>query len=41
MFYIYILKDSKDRLYIGQTNDLLKRAMQHIAHSSKFEIFWT
>lgn len=30
MFYVYILKSSKDnKLYIGSTNDLKKRFKQH------------
>ncbi|MFH0852223.1 MAG: GIY-YIG nuclease family protein, partial [bacterium] len=30
MFYVYILKSSKDKkLYIGSTNDLKRRFSQH------------
>lgn len=35
MFYIYFLKDSKWRLYIGQTNNLQVREKQHLAKSDK------
>ncbi|OGH32556.1 MAG: hypothetical protein A3G66_01410 [Candidatus Levybacteria bacterium RIFCSPLOWO2_12_FULL_39_17] len=34
-FYIYFLKDSKNRLYIGQTNKLDVREHQQITKSSK------
>ena len=35
MFYIYILRTSKNTLYIGQTNNLEKRIKEHKKKSSK------
>ncbi len=32
MIHVYILRTSRDTLYIGQTNDLAKRMQQHRAH---------
>ena len=29
MYFVYILRDSKNNLYIGQTNDLKKRLEYH------------
>jgi len=30
MFYLYIIKDERGSIYIGQTNDLEKRIQEHI-----------
>ena len=36
MYYVYILKSNKDdKLYIGYTNDLKRRLIQHNTSSSK------
>ncbi len=35
MFYVYFLKNSKEDLYIGQTNNLLAREKQQISKSMK------
>ena len=36
MYYVYILKSKKDdKLYIGYTNDLKRRLIQHNTSSSK------
>ena len=34
-FYVYFLKDSRNRLYIGQTNNLQIREKQQLTKSSK------
>ena len=36
MFFVYILKMSDGRLYIGYTNDLKRRLSQHKAGESAF-----
>ena len=35
MFYVYFLKDPKERLYIGQTNNLRVREKQQLSRSIK------
>lgn len=35
MFYIYILRTSSNTLYIGQTNNLNKRIIEHRLKSTK------
>jgi putative endonuclease len=35
MFYVYILRTSKNTLYTGQTNDLQKRLEEHRSKSRK------
>jgi len=35
MFYVYFLKNSKDQLYIGQTNNLVRRERQQILKLTK------
>lgn len=35
MFYIYILRTSSNTLYIGQTNNLEKRILEHKNKNSK------
>lgn len=35
MYYVYILRTSKNTLYIGQTNNLKKRIKEHKEKSSK------
>ena len=35
MFYVYILRDSSNKLYIGQTNNLKSREHQQISKNSK------
>lgn len=35
VFYVYILKDSQNRLYIGQTNNLQNRESQQIRKTKK------
>ncbi len=35
MFYIYILRTSSNTLYIGQTNNLEKRILEHKNKTSK------
>jgi putative endonuclease len=34
-YFVYILRTSSDTLYIGQTNNLEKRIMEHKSKSSK------
>lgn len=38
MYYLYILRNIHNRLYIGQTNDLQQRLKDHVssAHGAKF-----
>lgn len=38
-YYIYILRTSNNKLYIGQTNNLAERIKQHISHSTKSSHF--
>ena len=35
MFFVYILRTSKNTLYIGQTNDLPKRLAEHRSKTKK------
>ena len=35
MFYVYILRTSKNTLYVGQTNDLEKRMKEHAEKKGK------
>jgi putative endonuclease len=35
MFYVYILKTSSDTLYVGQTNNLEKRLIEHKSKKTK------
>lgn len=35
MFYIYILRTSSNTLYVGQTNNLVKRLREHQLKKSK------
>ena len=35
MFYLYILRTSSNKLYIGQTNNLNERLKQHTSHTTK------
>lgn len=35
MFYVYILRSSSNKLYIGQTNNLVNREHQQLSKSSK------
>jgi putative endonuclease len=35
MYFIYILRTSKNTLYIGQTNNLEKRLVEHKSKSSR------
>lgn len=34
-YYIYILRTTNNKLYIGQTNNLDKRLKQHSSHTTK------
>lgn len=35
MFYVYILRTNENTLYIGQTNNLEKRLIEHQSHSPR------
>ena len=35
MYFVYILRTSKNTLYTGQTNNLEKRLLEHKSHSKK------
>ncbi len=35
MYYVYFLRDAKNNLYIGQTNNLERRLAEHNSESSK------
>lgn len=35
MFYVYFLKDTSDKLYIGQTNNLTNRTKQQLRKTKK------
>ncbi len=35
MYYVYILRTSKNTLYTGQTNNLEKRIEEHRSHTKK------
>lgn len=35
MFFVYILRTSTNKLYIGQTNNLNERLKQHYSHTTK------
>lgn len=35
MFYVYILRSASNKLYIGQTNNLVNREHQQLSKSSK------
>ena len=43
MFYVYILKNKNDKIYIGQTNNLIERLRRHnlgLMKSTKFGLPW-
>ena len=35
MYYVYILRTTGNKLYIGQTNNLEERLKQHSSHTTK------
>lgn len=35
MYYLYILRTPENKLYIGQTNNLVQRLKQHSSHTTK------
>ena len=43
MFYVYVLKNENDKLYIGYTSDLKKRLIEHnqgLNFSTKHSLPW-
>ena len=34
-FFVYILRTSNNKLYVGQTNNLDERLIQHASHTTK------
>ena len=35
MYYVYLLRSRDNQLYIGQTNDLVRRVKEHISQLAK------